>query len=135
MIRNPILFLSVVITGTILVAPLAQAQLHRDVNNATTTTPDINLFDGSTVNINDLLRMADRLDEDPIDPQEQEEALDEAISNFRSRQETLEIGPNIVKPEDSSATLSATEVELETEAELTEEADLDEDDTDEAVTP
>lgn len=91
----------------------ARAQLHRDVNDATTTTPDINLFDGSTVNVNDLLRFANQLDERPVDPEKREDALNDAITYFKARQDTLKIGPSIVNSSDSSSNAGTTDVEAD----------------------
>ncbi len=88
----------------LLSAGSVQAQIHDDVNDATTTSPDFNLFDASTVNINNLIRATQQLEEEPRDPEDQEAALDSAIDSYRSRQGGLSIGPDIMNQTETNAT-------------------------------
>ncbi|NJK62295.1 MAG: hypothetical protein HC921_06040 [Synechococcaceae cyanobacterium SM2_3_1] len=73
---------------------------QQDVNDATNGEQDINLFDGTTFSINDLIQMTQFLDQQrAASPEDQGKQLDDAIEEFKgSRNSSLQIGPDSLQP-------------------------------------
>jgi hypothetical protein len=71
-----------------------------DVNQETDGKQNINLFDGTTFSINDLIQMTQFLDQQPAaSPKDQGKQLDDAIEQFKgNRNSSLQIGPDSLQP-------------------------------------
>ncbi len=70
------------------------------MNDATNGQQNINLFDGTTLSINDLIQMTQFLDQQrATSPEDQGKQLDDAIEQFKgSRNSSLQIGPGSLQP-------------------------------------
>jgi hypothetical protein len=82
----------------------------QNVNDATTQQPSTTLFDGTSVNINDLMRAAELLDAQSEPPPNHGKNLDNAVEQFNQSRQTIKIGPSSVQATPSpNSPVSATD--------------------------